>query len=107
MRRNSNIQKSLLLMVMFICFSCSEHRNNAKQTSNEYASNEDKTTVVESYTAENVKTQYVRVKDVKYAYRIIGDTKKGMPLVMLTRFRANMDDWDPLFLNELAKADFG
>lgn len=54
-------------------------------------------------TAEEASTQFVTHGDVRYAYRRIGRSE-GVPLLLLTRFRANMDDWDPLFLNELGRA---
>lgn len=52
--------------------------------------------------AQNAKTEFVTAGNVKYAYRLVGK-KTGVPLLMLTRFRANMDDWDPAFINELGK----
>jgi pimeloyl-ACP methyl ester carboxylesterase len=55
-------------------------------------------------TAQNATTQYVTASNgVRFAYRCIGD-RKGVPLVMHIHFRANMDLWDPLFVNTLAKA---
>ena len=55
-------------------------------------------------TAQTVITQYVDAKNgVRFAYRRIGD-KEGIPLVMHIHYRANMDLWDPLFINTLAKA---
>ena len=55
-------------------------------------------------TAQTAITQYVEAKNgVRFAYRCIGDDK-GIPLVMHIHFRANMDLWDPIFVNTLAKA---
>lgn len=54
--------------------------------------------------AQTAVTQYVTAANgVKYAYRRIGDNV-GEPLVMHIHYRANMDLWDPLFLNSLVKA---
>lgn len=54
--------------------------------------------------AQTAVTQYVTASNgVKYAYRRIGDNV-GIPLVMHIHYRANMDLWDPLFVNSLAKA---
>ena len=39
----------------------------------------------------------------RLAYRLIG---AGKPLVLGTRFRGNMDLWDPLFLDSLAATEF-
>ena len=52
--------------------------------------------------AESAKTEFVTNKGVKYAYRKIGK-KTEVPILMMTRFRATMDDWDPAFLNALGK----
>lgn len=54
--------------------------------------------------AQTAATQYITASNgVKYAYRRIGDNV-GVPLVMHIHYRANMDLWDPLFVNSLAKA---
>src|SRR5262245_25253969 len=47
--------------------------------------------------------QYVDVNGRRLAYRSIG---VGKPLVLCTRFRGNMDLWDPLFLDSLAASGF-
>ncbi|RFU78634.1 alpha beta-hydrolase [Trichoderma arundinaceum] len=48
-------------------------------------------------------TQYITTSDgVKYAYRRIGPSE-GVPLVMHGFFRSNMDFWDPILINNLAK----
>ena len=47
--------------------------------------------------------QYVDVNGRRLAYRSIG---VGKPLVLCTRFRGNMDLWDPLFLDSLAANGF-
>jgi len=47
--------------------------------------------------------QYVEVNGRRLAYRSIGS---GKPLVLCTRFRGNMDLWDPLFLDSLAATGF-
>lgn len=52
--------------------------------------------------AANVDTSFVDAGAVRYAYRELGEGS-GAPLVMVTRYRANMDDWDPAFLDALAK----
>jgi pimeloyl-ACP methyl ester carboxylesterase len=46
-------------------------------------------------------TQYVTANGIEFAYRRFGATS-AVPLVLCQRFRGTMDDWDPLFLNELA-----
>lgn len=54
--------------------------------------------------AETAVTQFVDASNgVKYAYRRIG-TNASIPLVMHIHYRANMDLWDPMFLNTLAQA---
>lgn len=47
--------------------------------------------------------QYVDVNGRRLAYRSIG---AGKPLVLCTRFRGNMDLWDPLFLDSLTATGF-
>ncbi|MFV5703268.1 alpha/beta fold hydrolase [Flavobacterium sp. XS2P12] len=55
---------------------------------------EKKITAVES------PTLYAEIRDYKIAYRSIGN---GPPFILLNRFRGNLDDWDPAFLDALAK----
>jgi pimeloyl-ACP methyl ester carboxylesterase len=55
-------------------------------------------------TAQTATTQYVKAANgVRFAYRRIG-WSIGTPLVMHIHYRANMDLWDPLFVNALAKS---
>lgn len=51
-------------------------------------------------TAEN---QFLESRGRRLAYRSIG---AGKPIVLCTRFRGNMDLWDPLFLDSLAARGF-
>jgi pimeloyl-ACP methyl ester carboxylesterase len=52
-------------------------------------------------TAMTARTQYVEVDGTRIAYREFGkDT--GVPLVFLNRYRATIDDWDPLLLDLFA-----
>ncbi|WP_348811362.1 alpha/beta fold hydrolase [Flavobacterium maritimum] len=55
---------------------------------------EKKITAVES------PTQYAAIQDYRIAYRSIGE---GPPFILNNRFRGNLDDWDPAFLDALAK----
>jgi pimeloyl-ACP methyl ester carboxylesterase len=54
--------------------------------------------VVKAATAE---TLYVGVGGVRFAYRRFGAKSDAPPIVFL-RFRGTMDDWDPLFIDEIA-----
>jgi pimeloyl-ACP methyl ester carboxylesterase len=47
--------------------------------------------------------QFVETRGRRLAYRSVGT---GRPIVLCTRFRGNMDLWDPLFLDSLAAAGF-
>ena len=47
----------------------------------------------------NAKTIFVETGDRKIAYRSIGN---GSPIIMVNRFRGNLDTWDPAFLDALA-----
>ena len=54
-------------------------------------------------TASTAETRYVEVDGIQFGYRDLGpDEGPTPPLVLLHRFRAVMDDWDPLFLDALA-----
>ena len=46
--------------------------------------------------AVNAKTNFVQIGDRKIAYRSIG---KGLPIIMINRFRGTLDTWDPAFLD--------
>ena len=52
----------------------------------------------------NAPNQSVEARNgVSYAYRRFGFPSVGVPpLVMLQHFRGNLDDWDPLLLDDLA-----
>lgn len=54
-------------------------------------------------TAVAAPNRYVEVDGRRLAYRSIGS---GQPIVWCTRFRGNMDTWDPLFLDALAYRGF-
>jgi pimeloyl-ACP methyl ester carboxylesterase len=51
--------------------------------------------------ANTAPTKRIEVKGTTFAYRDIG-TGAGAPLVLLNRFRATMDDWDPELVDRLA-----
>lgn len=55
-----------------------------------------------SESAETAETRFTETAEVTYAYRSIGDASVSPPLILITRYRANMDDWDPAFINQLA-----
>ncbi|TDE10744.1 alpha/beta fold hydrolase [Dyadobacter psychrotolerans] len=50
--------------------------------------------------AVDAKTEFAEINNKKIAYRSVGS---GTPLILCTRYRAVLDDWDPLFIDELAK----
>ena len=56
---------------------------------------------VESASA--IKTKYAESNGRKIAYRTIGS---GKPIILCQRFRGNLDDWDPAFLEALAKKNY-
>ena len=55
--------------------------------------------------AATVETKHLKVGDVSYAYRELRPAKlvDPTPVVFLHRFRGTLDDWDPAFVDELAK----
>ncbi|MEU6420045.1 alpha/beta fold hydrolase [Streptomyces spiralis] len=46
---------------------------------------------------------FTKLNGTRFAYRRFG-RQDGVPLVLLSRFRGTMDDWDPLFVDALAEA---
>ena len=57
------------------------------------------TAVTDSH--QTAQTQFLDANGVSLAFRRVGPSL-GIPLVMLQRFRGNMDDWDPLVVDGLA-----
>lgn len=55
--------------------------------------------------ATSVETKHLQVGEVSYAYRELrpAQLKDPTPVVFLHRFRGTLDDWDPGFVDELAK----
>jgi pimeloyl-ACP methyl ester carboxylesterase len=55
--------------------------------------------------ATNVETKHLKVGDVSYAYRELrpANLADPTPLLFLQRFRGTLDDWDPAFVDEVAK----
>lgn len=51
----------------------------------------------------NTPNQFIECKGRRLAYRSLGI---GQPIVLCTRFRGNMDAWDPAFLDALARHGF-
>jgi pimeloyl-ACP methyl ester carboxylesterase len=49
--------------------------------------------------AASAKTKFVETGGRKIAYRSIG---RGLPIILVNRFRGNLDSWDPAFLDALA-----
>ena len=49
--------------------------------------------------AVSAKTKFAETGGRKIAYRSIG---KGLPIILVNRFRGNLDTWDPAFLDGLA-----
>jgi pimeloyl-ACP methyl ester carboxylesterase len=47
-------------------------------------------------------TRFIEANGIRYAYRRFG-SKSGTPLVFLQHFRGNMDNWDPLVTDGLAR----
>jgi pimeloyl-ACP methyl ester carboxylesterase len=55
--------------------------------------------------AATVETKHINVNGVSYAYRELRPAKLAdpTPVLFLHRFRGTLDDWDPAFVDELAK----
>jgi pimeloyl-ACP methyl ester carboxylesterase len=54
------------------------------------------------FVSDTIDTRRIEGKSANYAYRDFGVANSNPPLVLLTRFRATMDHWDPAFLDILA-----
>jgi pimeloyl-ACP methyl ester carboxylesterase len=54
-----------------------------------------------TYAASTARTQYAETKSARFAYRRLGPVG-GVPLLLLHRFRATIDWWDPRFIEALA-----
>jgi len=48
-------------------------------------------------------TRFVDAGGVRYAWRRVGQPSQKPPLIMLHRFRGTMDEWDPAFIDALAR----
>lgn len=55
-----------------------------------------------AYSPSTIETQYVDSGSTRYAYRRVG-AQDGIPLVLLHRFRATIDWWDPAFVEALSQ----
>ncbi len=55
-----------------------------------------------SFVSDTAATRHIKGKSAVYAFRDFGVASSAPPLVLLTRFRATMDHWDPAFLEVLA-----
>ena len=56
--------------------------------------------MVSELNATNCKTLFAEIDGRKIAYRSIGT---GDPIILCQRFRGNLDDWDPAFLDALSR----
>lgn len=61
-----------------------------------------KLTNLDAMQSNDVTTERRVIRGVEHAFRILG-RGDGPPLVLLQRFRGTMDDWDPAFLDALAR----
>ena len=59
-------------------------------------------TLTGAYSPATTPLQFVEAGSTRYAYRRVGP-RGGVPLVLLHRFRATIDWWDPAFIEALAQ----
>jgi len=98
------MKKSLNNIAMFflalLCLSASMLFQQCTKPEKESASIEtSKDTLT---TATRAKTQFMDKDGRKIAYRVIGN---GSPMILCNRFRGILDDWDPMFIDELARTN--
>src|SRR5271156_4197910 len=55
-----------------------------------------------NYTHETVPTKFIEIDGVRYAYRRFGKAGRT-PIIFLGYFNSNLDAWDPIVTNSLAK----
>ncbi len=55
-----------------------------------------------NFLSDTTATRHIKGQSAVYAFRDFGFASSAPPLVLLTRFRATMDHWDPAFLEVLA-----
>ncbi|QNQ82659.1 alpha/beta hydrolase [Lactobacillus sp. PV037] len=51
----------------------------------------------------HTQNEFVLVNNVRIAYRELGANTSALPLLLLNHLGATMDQWDPAFINELAR----
>ena len=88
-----------LIIICFLLFLTQRCSDEASGTTGGKSTNKSNTQLM--INATNSKTQLAESKGRNIAYRFIG---KGEPIILCQRFRGNLDDWDPGFLDELAKS---
>lgn len=81
-----------LILVMLVTGGC-----NSSPESGEAADTRDASTA--TINASTNPVLFVTVGEKKLAYRSVGE---GKPIILCSRFRGNLDCWDPLFLESLA-----
>ena len=64
-----------------------------------YSTNLSTSITSQSFSLDNIETNYVRVGDIDIAYKILG---KGKPLLLIPGFSMTMDMWDPNMLASLS-----
>lgn len=57
---------------------------------------------METQTHQTAPTQFINAAGINFAYRRLGK-KSGIPLVLFQHFTGNLDNWDPIIINGLAK----
>lgn len=94
MRTTKLINTINALVLLLILLSCNEMKTTDQQnkTIDSVAMNVE--------TAVNVKTKYLDINGRKLAYRSVGE---GTPFILCNRYRGNLDNWDPAFIDALAR----
>lgn len=90
---------SVLLAGLTLAFA---HPSLSQPSRGQTMSAAEQTSATANSPANAAVTKRIEAKGITYAYREIGPAG-GMPLLFLNRFRATMDDWDPLFIDRVAK----
>lgn len=83
----------LCLLAPLLCSQCSAPE---KKPASAESSKDTLTTAI------HATTKFLDKDGRRIAYRVIGT---GAPLILCNRFRGILDDWDPMFIDELAKTN--
>lgn len=94
------VAAGLIFMITMVC--CTNGKGEKQTAASKYLAADLSLEDGQARLAQKAKTSFLSLDGIRYAYRKFGK-KTAVPILLLQRFRGTMDDWDPAFLNALAK----